>query len=307
MDNVTVARNATGVTRVSFRKLLGLTEEVPEVDYSLLVKLPDLLSWGKLQRDALLDIEVEDFRVVHERSKPSIIKLRSLGHSQHANVDVAFGKRFGSFPCIIVIPDINASQCWYDSIEMCIALFLAGNDILWLHFDQSNNEPGHYHRLLRDALPAVLSHFRITNFSTLSFGASASFVISQLELTQGKHACFFPETVRDEAVKRLVAELRTSLPLQFSLFVEEKSSFEVIAEAFNAERLASMRSGQKLQGSISINETARMTALAIPGDSMGRSVLRFCAGVQEKVLEFMKVYLLSFLSFGFRDKCFSEG
>lgn len=293
-----------GVTRISFRKLLGMTDEVSELDYSLLVKVPDIQRFDKNEREALLDIEVEDLRVSGPNLKPFVVTLRSLGHSQHATTDIAGGRRFGSLPVIVIFPDLGVSRCWYDSLALCLNLFRAGNDIVWLDMGESLDDPAKCARYLPEAISAAMSFLQISSFSTISFGLGTGLVINQMDLIRGKHVCFYPQSPTGSQINRFLGQLRSSPQLQFMWIVQDKSSYGAVSEALNSDRLTAIQKGQQSTRPLILYEMHALISLPIPGDSTGRRVYSFSPEVRAAVLKFfMEIYSSFVIIF---QGCFSE-
>jgi len=282
--------------RVSYRRLIGMTDDIPEADYSLLVRVPELLNLSPELREALLDIETEQLRLTHQ-SRLFTVTVRSLGHSQHASPDFTGGKRFGARTTVLVFPDLGSeAHCWYQGIEICLKLFQAGSDVIWLDIDRLRSDPSEWCKSMQEILPQTLSILGVSKFNSLGFGFGGGFVLNQLSLSQGKHVCVRPRLTAPPDSIALTAELRTANYQLWVLGDEATRWLEGVAAM-----LRRSREGRRFDPlTVTFSE---ISDLEIPGDSLQRRIFKF-----EKTLEYSIAQFFEQISRCFRNpfqSCFS--
>ena len=294
--------------RISFRRLLAIEEAVSELDYTFLVRVPEVVLLSPDDREYTLDIEIETVRI-SVGAQSYTIKVRSLGHSQHASPDFSEGRRFNGPAAVIVFPDLcSESNTWYEGIDLCLSLFNDGFDIIWLDIEKLSNDPTEWCRTMSEVLPSILSHFGIAKFCSVGFGHGAALILSQLRLSYGNHLCIHPKlpAASSNLQSRLQAEM---IAANFQLWVISDPSsgwLSALAQALRKERILALRASASNRRFdpliVGLTNTEIISARKIPSDSKARMVYAFSPQFKKSVSQFFAKLTLEFTADDFREK-----
>ena len=293
---------------ISYRRLLGMTDELAELDYHLLKTVPSLLGLSDRDFEVLLDIETERFSASISGS-PFEVVLRSLGHSQHASPDYASGCRFGIRTCAIFFYDVGAKESvWFESVSLGLSLFERGFDVLWLDVEGCSDEADQWSSAVFNILNDFLRELRVRKAVGFGVGTGGGLL---LKILASEGSSFFdnlPQII-------LLPELNSGFnSLESGLSVSIKSrNFQVLAggggdprilnmlenlEAFFRVELKKANTCKEQTEQTSKNPKEYITTLpplkgsdmrrvAIPGESLNRGVFHFSKSFLLKLSGFL--------------------